>query len=75
MMGRIRVEVEQDNGWTRWIRPVRKGYRIACCDCGLCHSIEFRIKSGRVQFRARRNNISTGLLRRKPHGATIKEPA
>ena len=47
-----------------WVQPVRKGYRLACCDCGLVHEMDFRIKNGRVQFRARRNNRATGQLRR-----------
>ena len=48
-----------------WIQPVRRGYRMACCDCLLVHELDFRIKHGRVQFRARRNNRSTSALRRK----------
>jgi len=37
---------------------------MACCDCNLVHDLEFRIRKGRVQFRARRNNRGTGQLRR-----------
>jgi len=33
-----------------WVQPIRKGYKMACCDCG--------------QFRARRNNRATGQFRR-----------
>jgi hypothetical protein len=52
----------------QWVQPVRKGFRFACCDCGLVHQMDFRIHKGRVQFRARRNNRSTALLRRnRPH--------
>ncbi|GAG45807.1 unnamed protein product, partial [marine sediment metagenome] len=29
-----------------------KGYRLKCCDCGLVHKFDFRIKKGTVQFRA-----------------------
>jgi hypothetical protein len=47
-----------------WIQPVRSGYRMACCDCGLVHEIDFRIVKGRVQFRVRRNDRSTGQMRR-----------
>ena len=25
-----------------WVQPVRKGYRMKCCDCGLVHIINFR---------------------------------
>ncbi len=48
-----------------WIQPVRKGYRMACCDCGLVHTLNFRIHKGRIQFQAERNNRSTGQMRRK----------
>jgi len=41
-----------------WVRPVMKGYKMKCCDCGLVHKIDFRvIKWGRghkVVFRASR---------------------
>lgn len=52
-----------------WVKPVMKGYKMMCCDCGLVHVIEFRvIKWGRgrkVIFRASRNNRSTALSRRR----------
>lgn len=35
-----------------WIQPVMKGYRMACCDCGLVHALDFRIRKGKVQLRA-----------------------
>jgi hypothetical protein len=47
-----------------WVQPVRRGYKLCCCDCGLVHEMDFRIYHGRVQFRARRNNRSTALVRR-----------
>ena len=47
-----------------WIQPVRKDYKMCCCDCGLVHNMDFRIYKGRVQIRARRNNRSTGQVRR-----------
>jgi hypothetical protein len=54
-----------------WIQPVRRGYRMACCDCGLVHEMDFRIAGGRVQFRAARATRSTALLRRH-RGIRIK---
>lgn len=50
-----------------WVQPVRNGYRMACCDCGLVHDVDFRVKNGRVQLRARRNNRSTAAIRRARH--------
>lgn len=47
-----------------WVQPVRRGYRFRCCDCGLVHRLDFRLRHGRVQFRAFRDNRSTGQVRR-----------
>lgn len=55
-----------------WVQPKRKGYKMACCDCGLVHEIDFRIYQGRVQIRARRNNRSTAQLRRFRYNNTIQ---
>lgn len=54
---------DDGTGWTVWVQPVMTGYRMGCCDCGLVHTLDFRIVDGKVQFRARRNNRSTALLR------------
>ena len=54
-----------------WVRPVMKGYKMMCCDCGLVHDMDFRvIKWGRghkIEFKADRNYRSTGQARRTPH--------
>ncbi len=47
-----------------WQQPVRKGYKMACCDCGLVHTFEFRIYRGRIQIRGVRNERSTAQMRR-----------
>ena len=47
-----------------WVQPIRKDYKMACCDCGLVHDMDFRIRKGRAQFRVRRNNRSTAGMRR-----------
>lgn len=52
-----------------WVQPIRKGYKMMCCDCNLVHTINFRvIKYGRnqtkIQFQAFRNERSTALARR-----------
>lgn len=47
-----------------WIQPIRKGYKLACCDCGLVHNLDFRLRNKKIQFRAFRNNRSTALTRR-----------
>ena len=51
-------------GWTEWIQPIRRGYKLACCDCGLVHNVDFRVHKERIQFRVQRNNRATGQIRR-----------
>lgn len=65
-MGRTyKPEQENEDGFSDWIRPL-EGYRMACCDCGLVHHLQFRIDdNGNVNFRAARDNRATGQLRRR----------
>lgn len=43
-----------------WVQPIRRGYRMKCCGCGLIHRIDFRlVKRGRghkIQLRAFRED-------------------
>lgn len=32
-----------EDGFSKWIPPAMKGYRLICCDCGLSHEMEFRV--------------------------------
>lgn len=56
---------EEDTGWTEWVEPVRKGYKMCCCDCNLVHNLNFRIHKGKIQFQVQRNNRATAACRRK----------
>lgn len=47
-----------------WVQPVRKGYRLRCCDCGLVHTLNFRLFRRRIQFQAFRHNRATAAVRR-----------
>lgn len=71
-MPRFEQPKPNEDGWTDWVQPVREGYKFCCCDCGLVHTMDFRVHKGRVQFRARRNYRSTALVRRH---RKAKEPA
>lgn len=54
------------NGWTGWITPRKRGYRLRCCDCRLVHEMDFRVTDGgQAQFRARRDNRATAASRRR----------
>lgn len=56
------------DGYSRWVKPKRKGYKMACCDCGLVHEMQFDyVKNGRgvfIIFRARRHERATAAVRR-----------
>lgn len=43
-----------------WVQPIRRGYLLKCCDCGLVHQLNFRlVKHGRgfcIQFQAFRKS-------------------
>lgn len=41
-MAKYRKHHEGQNGWSEWINPAQV-YQLACCDCGLVHTMEFRI--------------------------------
>lgn len=60
----------------QWVQPTPKGYKMACCDCGLVHLLDFRVvkyaqgKRTKVQFRAYRDNRATAAVRR---GKALRE--
>jgi hypothetical protein len=57
--------IENDDGWSDWVEP-KPIYRMACCDCGLVHELEFRTaEDGEPTFRARRHNRATAQVRRR----------
>lgn len=77
------VTQETPESFSDWTQPIMEAYKMACCDCGLVHDMEFRVvrvvkdfgdgtkkiqavenPKLTVQFRARRNNRSTGQVRR-----------
>ncbi len=62
-MARKRVYVPVKEG--EWNRPIHSGYRIACCDCGLVHRVNFRVVKGDVEFQVFRDNRATAAKRRK----------
>lgn len=64
-----------------WIRPSRKAFKDMCCDCGLVHTVDFRIvEDGNrhfIEFRARRHGPATGGARKNrlsQNGTMIKLP-
>lgn len=70
---RIKVRYHEPKGG-EWIRPIRRGYRLACCTCGLVHLMDHRlVKRGRghlIEMRFYLDRRSTAAIRRhmKRHG-------
>jgi hypothetical protein len=53
-MAKYKIEEAGPDGWSDWIQPIMEGYRLACCDCGLVHEVEFRaLQVGRNMARGR----------------------
>jgi hypothetical protein len=52
-----------------WVAPKRRGYKLMCCDCGLVHTVNFKIvkKGGRtfLSYQAFRDTKATANARRK----------
>ena len=48
---RFKTEVAERDGWTKWVAPKMDGYKMACCDCGLVHDMEFKVVRVRREFR------------------------
>ena len=65
--GKVKFDIIESG---EWIEPVRSGYKLVCCDCGLVHRIDFRVWKRRIQFRLFRDNRSTGQKRRWMKQAT-----
>ena len=58
------------------VQPCMKGYKMACCDCGLVHRIDFFVvKHGRgykVQLVPHRDNRATTAVRREKRKAQAR---
>jgi len=48
-----------------WRTPPRKNFYRACCDCGLIHREEYRVRKGKIQYRVWRDKAETRLERRR----------
>lgn len=51
-----------EDDWTKWIAP-GDPYTMICCDCGLAHAIQFRVRDGRVVLRVKRDDETTAAER------------
>lgn len=62
-MGRkVKVQQGYDGEWYP-VGPAMKR-KLVCCDCGLTHTIQFRVVGGLVELRPYRNDSVTKAVRR-----------
>lgn len=54
-------EVEGDE----WFWISGNGDSLACCDCGLVHSVHIRKRKGNLEMKMTRLNRATGQIRRR----------
>lgn len=64
-MARYQKYEAGEDGWSDWVRPVERGYKLSCCDCGLVHTMDFRVDEDRAEFRVARNARATAAIRRE----------
>lgn len=80
------VNITQDTPrhWSKWVTPRTRGYKLACCDCGLVHDMEHKVllkggeqldrRKGQIKFRVRRNIKATAAMRRTQQKHAPKQP-
>ena len=47
-----------------WIKPRHRGWKMACCDCGLVHTVNLKVIEGQVYMQPTRDNRATAAKRR-----------
>jgi hypothetical protein len=60
-----KVKSGDKKGFSSWHVVSPKDYKIACCDCGLTHGYQFRIRKGYLEIRVRRARNYTAAIRRQ----------
>jgi hypothetical protein len=51
------------------VKPIMRGYKMKCCDCGLVHVLDFFVfhhgRGHKIEFKVKRDNRATAASRRK----------
>lgn len=59
----------------QWWPIARRGNKVACCDCGLVHTVDCRLKGKTVEVRfARDERATAGIRRGKQHRKPCRKP-
>lgn len=69
-----------NGGWSRWVTPVMRRYRLVCCDCSLVHEMEFdalKVNTRTTRSRFNASKLSTRAYRvafrvRRKNGLTAQ---
>ena len=49
-----------------WYYPTKTSHKDMCCDCGLVHTVDYRVEKGsRLAVRVQRDSRATANARRK----------
>jgi len=58
-----------------WVEPApQRGHKMRCCDCGLVHTMNFRVRRGKVQFQPIRDKRATFHARKRLGVKIVKRP-
>lgn len=49
----------------QWEKPVHRGYYLSCCECGLTHRFNFRVRNRMVEFQVFRCPRATAAFRKR----------
>jgi hypothetical protein len=71
---------DENGGYTDWIFPRRGNvYKLACCDCGLVHDLEFAVVNaediggGRIRiWKARGKNLQVAFRAKRNERSTAQ---
>jgi hypothetical protein len=68
-MAGLKKRVSRSDGYVwlmegEWVTPPMRGFSEQCCDCGLVHRVDFRVREGKVEFRVYRDGRATAAARR-----------
>jgi hypothetical protein len=55
-----------------WEPCIKRNGREMCCDCGLVHWVDYRIKNGVIEQRVRRDQARTYAARRRMHIRVVR---
>ncbi len=56
---KLQIIKGKPNTW----ETVKKYENVTCCDCGLTHQFEYRIKDNKIQIKGKRNERITNYVR------------